>query len=817
MSTLLQDVRYGVRMLAKNPGFTAVAVLTLALGIGANTALFSVFNGVLLNPLPYSQPERLIALYSRTPDEPRWSISYPNFTDWVKDNHSFEALAAYREDGFSLTGLGRPERVSAEMISASFFPLLGVRTVIGRPFLPEEDQAGAAPVVLISEGFWKRKFGSAPDAVGKTLTLTGTPYTIVGVIPAGFHFDCNNFGVSNDVFVPIGQWNDLTFRDRRIGMGMDAVGRLKPGVTYEQAKADMDALAKHLAEEYPDADKGMGITLVPLKQNMVGHIKPFLVVLLASVGFVLLIACTNVANLMLARASGRAHEFAIRTTLGANRWRVVRQLLTESILLGSAGGGLGLLLASWGMQGILRVLPEELPRVEEIRLDGRVLLFTLASSVLASILFGLAPALSASRGDLHGTLREAGRGLSGVRHRAQGVLVAVEVALALVLLIGAGLTMRSLARLWNVDVGFNPRNVLSFSASLPLEATSKPDVARSTWRLIRDRLAAVPGIRSASISVGAMPMAGDSELAFWREGQPRPTSQADMKQAILYIVQPDYLKVMEIPLHRGRFLSSLDNEHSRLVAVIDEQFARLYFAGEDPVGKQIHLDLLKTPAEIVGVVGHVKQWGLGTDLTSSLQAQCYMEITQLPDQVVPMLAGYTILVVRTEGSPLAQMGSIRRTFEQFDSQQVVYNVRTMDGMISNSLADRRFSLVLLSTFAALALLMSSVGIFGVVSYLAGQRTREIGIRLALGAERGQVLRMVLRDGATMAALGVGIGIVAALGLTRFMASLPFGVSAHDPATYAAVAAFLLLVALGACYVPARKATRVEPLVALRYE
>jgi len=416
MTTLLQDLKYGLRMLAKYPGFTAVAVLTLALGIGANTAIFSVVNGVLLNPLRYTEPDRLVALYSHQATFTRASIPYPNFLDWVRDNHSFSALAAYRGDNFNLIGMGEPERVPAEMISASFFPVLGVKPVIGRAFLPEEDQVGAAPVVLISSGFWNRKFASSPEVLGKSLTLNGKAYTVVGVIPADFHYTGDNFHRS-DVYVPIGQWNDPTFRDRRTGMGMDAVGRLKPGVTFEQANADMEALGRHLAEEYPQADKGTGITLIPLKQNVVGSIRPFLLMLLAAVGFVLLIACVNVANLLLARSTARTQELAIRSALGASQGRIVRQLLTESLLLALAGGGLGLLLAAWGLQGALKVLPDALPRAEEVHLDGRVLLFMLAVSALAGILFGLAPALKNSQSDLHETLKEGGRGASGIARK----------------------------------------------------------------------------------------------------------------------------------------------------------------------------------------------------------------------------------------------------------------------------------------------------------------------------------------------------------------------------------------------------------------
>jgi len=810
-----KDVRYALRTLARSPGFTAVAVLTLALGIGANTGLFSIVNGVLLNPLRYSEPDRLLALYSRTPTYDQSSVSYPNYQDWVRENRSFSALAAYRPDDFNLTGMGEPERVPAEMVSASFFPLLRVQPVLGRTLLPDEDQIGARPVVMISEGLWRRKFGSSKDALGQSLTLNDVAYMIVGVIPADFHYTGINFQQS-DVYTPIGQWNDPTFRDRRAGMGTFAVGRLKPGVAFEQAKADMDTLGRHLAGQYPEADKDMGIALVPLKQAVVGDIRPSLLVLMAAVGFVLLIACVNVANLSLARSTRRTHEFAIRAALGANRGRVVRQLLTESLLLALAGAGLGLLVASWGMRAALNVLPKALPRAEEVQLDGRVLWFTLAAAVLVGILFGLAPALKASRSDLHETLKEGGRGLSGARHRAQSAFVVVEIALALVLLAGAGLMVRSLAKLWRIDPGFDPHHVLTFYMSFPSTIDS-PQVVRATWRQLHDRLNAVPGVQVASLAAGAMPMADESDLPFWIEGQPRPSTQAGMKLTLFYLVQPEYLNVMRIPLERGRFISPHDDEHSPRAVVIDERFARDYFGGQDPIGKHVNFGILNVTAEIVGVVGHTKQWGLDEGPAPGLEAQCYLPIEQLPDRFIPLAARRVGVVARTAGSPLAQPGSIRRALGQVNTRLVMYETKTMDGIVADSLGARRFSMVLLGTFAVLALVMSCVGIYGVIACLAGQRTHEIGIRLALGAERWKVLRMVLGEGAKLALVGVAIGVVVAFGLTRLMAKMLFGVSAHDPLSFAGVAGLLVLVALAACYIPARRAAKVNPVVALRNE
>jgi len=813
VSEVAQDLRYALRQLRRNPGFTIVAILTLALGIGANTAIFSVVNGVLLNPLPYPQPNRLVALYSRTAQFSNASISYPNFLDWVRDNRSFSAMAAYRPDNFSLTGMGEPERVPIDMISAPFFSILGVKPVLGRSFTPEEDQAGAAPVVLISGGLWKRKFGSSPDVLGKVLTLNSRAYTIVGVIPPSFYYIGNNFQRC-DAYVPIGQMNNPTFHDRRASMGMDAVGRLKPGVTFEQAKSDMDALAQHLAETYPEADKDTGITLIPLKQNVVGEIQPYLLVLLAAVALVLLIACVNVANLMLARSTGRLREFAIRIALGAGRGRVIRQLLTESVLLALAGGGLGLLVATWGLQAALKVLPEALPRVQEVHLDARVLLFTLAVSLLTGILFGLAPALKTSAANLQQTLKEGGRGSSGARHRTQSAFIVVEVALAVVLLAAAGLMIRSLAGLWSVDPGFDPHRVLAFRSSWP--PLPSADATRQSWREIQDRLNGIPGVQASSLTLGSVPTVGDSSMPFWLAGQPKPASNSQMKMSLFYLVQPDYLKVMRIPLLRGRFLNAGDNEHAPFVIVIDERFAQLYFPGRDPVGQRVNFDILNTTAEIVGVVGHIKQWGLSESASSPILAQCYFSVYQLPDPFVPLVATLGI-VVRTQASPLAQAGVVRRTLNQINSRSVMFGTTTLDRILSDSLASQRFSMILMGVFAALALLMASIGIYGVISYFTSQRTHEIGIRMALGAERKDVLKMVVGQGLKLALIGVAIGIAGALALTRFLASLLYGVKPTDPLTFAAVSLILATVALSACYIPARRAASVDALVALRYE
>src|SRR5580658_4020582 len=819
VETCWQDVRVAVRMLRKSPGFAAVAILTLALGIGANTSLFSVVNGVLLNPLPYVHADQVVTMVGWFPGYGESSTSYPDFLDWVRLNHAFSSLAAYRRDSFNLTGQGDAEQVTAMDVSASFFPLLSVNPVLGRDFSSGEDQLGGPPAVILSGGFWKTKFGASPDILGKALNLDGTDYTVVGVIPENFYFCCSSTGFRlSDVYVTIGASKDPPVRDRRM-ISTWGVGRMKQGVTLAQARGDMDGVARSLGAAYPDTDKDTGIVVTPLKQVMERDIRPFLLVLLAAVGFVLLIACVNVANLLLARSTGRNREFAIRAALGASQGRVMRQLLTESVLLAIAGGALGLLLASWGTRAALAALPSALPRANDVRLDPRVLLFTLVISLAAGLLFGLAPALKTSRPDLHETLKEGGRGASGARYRTQNIFVVLEMALAVVLLIGAGLTIRTLVGLWSVSPGFDPHNVLSFRVGFP-PSISNADAStiRASLRQFAEKIASVPGVNAVSMTTGAKPLDHESGLIFWREGQPKPPNEVSMPYALWYRVGPDYLNVMKIPLLRGRFLTAQDDANSPGVCVIDEDFAQNFFGNEDPIGKRLNFSLVYTqPLQIVGVVGHVKQYGLDETANSPIQAQFYMSPLQLPDdQLKSWAVSATGYVIRTQGSPSAFAGAVRDALREFNSKAVLYQPETMDSIIARSLAARRFAMILLAVFAALALVLASIGIYGVISYIAGQRTHEIGIRIALGAQRTDVLKMVLGQGARLAIIGVVMGLVAAAGLTRLMSTILYGVSPTDPLTFSDVAIVLTLVALVACYIPARRAMRVDPVVALRY-
>jgi predicted permease len=815
-----QDFRFAARTLRKNPGFAEVAVLTLALGIGASTALFSVVNGVLLNPLPYPHPEQLVEVAAKAPPFSESSFSYPNFLDWVKENHTFDALAGYRANNLNLTGSGEAQHLLGMQVSASFFSLLGVQPFLGQDFRPEDDQRGAAPVAMLSYGLWKSKFASSRDILGKTLILNGKVHTVVGVLPANFYFCCEAFNFHlGDVYLPIGVWDNPAMLERSDHMGIYAVGRMKPGVTVEQARADMDRVAEGLAAEYPNIDKNEGVWIMPLKQRMVQDVKLMLFVLLAAVGFVLLIACANVANLLLARSTKRAKELAIRLAMGATRGRIVRQLLTESLLLSIAGGGLGLLFAWCGTRAGLKVLPEALPRANDVHIDPRVLLFTLVVSIFAGVLFGLAPALKTSRLDLQKPLKEAGRGASVARHRTQTAFVVFELALAAVLLIGAGLTVRTLAALWSVNPGFNPRNVLTFTVSVPASKEKEtPEEIRANLRRLTATLAAVPGVQAASTSDGAQPMGGDEEWPLWIEGRPKPQSRDEMVSALSYIVDPGYWEVMEIPLVRGRLLNEQDDARSRPVCVIDEHFAAEYFPKENPIGQRLNIEGADQQYEIVGVVGHVNQWGLDSDLNGPVKAQFYSLVQQFPDKWMssPSFSNHAF-VVRSSGADYPGANAIHKALQDMNSAQVAFDFGSMEEIVSDSLAARRFTMILLAVFAGMAVLLASIGIYGVVSYVVGQRTHEIGIRMALGAKRSNVLLMVIGQAGTMVALGVVVGLIASLGLTRLLAGMLVGVNVYDLPTFLGVAIVLPLVALLACYVPARRASRVDPMVALRYE
>ena len=833
MSGLVQDLRYALRQMRKNRGFTIIAVLTLALGIGANSAIFSVVNGVLLNPLPFPNSRRIVSMFQDKPNFAKGSISYPNFLDWQRENRTFQVIAAYRWGNGAITGVGQPEDVHSQRVSATFFPILGVNPILGRNFTPEEDRQGADPVVMISEGLWKRKFGSDPNIIGKRLIVGGHGCTIVGVIPASFRLQIQNFQTA-DLYAPIGNDFDPEFYKRDSFWGTDALGLLKPGITLQQAQEDMKSVNASLASAYPDINAHIKATIITLKDEIVGDVRPMLLVLLGAVGFVLLIACVNVANLLLARSTARRREFSVRVALGAGQTRLARQLITEAVLLALLGGGLGLVLAKWGTPLALAAVPADrfagptIPRVDEIGLDLRVVLFTLAVSVLTGIAFGLVPGWQAFRANVNETLKDVGRTTSGHRSRMQASLVIGEMAMALVLLVGAGLMVRTLMDLWKADPGFDPHQVLNFTLMPPASlAAQSPDAIRATFRQMDSTIREVPGVESVSLQTGAVLMEGDNEKYFITEGQQPTSRQADLPMALDYVVEPDYLKTMRIPLLRGRFLTEDDNEHSARVAVIDESFAQKYFSGQDPIGRHISiLDFDRNPNErtwvpltVVGVVAHASQFGLARDAIEALHAQLYRPMMQSTDPNLKDEATGVNVFVRF-GSNLsyeAVFQAIRKQIISMNSDVIVAGDDSEEQVVAQNISSQRFSLILFGTFAGVALLLASIGIYGVLSYLVGQRTREIGVRMALGAQRADVLRMVVRDGVRMTLIGAAIGLAAALGLTQLMSTMLFGVAPRDPLTFISVGALLCGIAIIASYLPARRAAKVDPMVALRYE
>jgi len=788
-------------MLLKNRGFAAVAVIALALGIGANTAIFSVVNTVLLRSLPYDDPDRLMVVKeNKLPQFPEFSVSPGNFLDWQKQNASFEKLAAVQGSSYNLvTGDAEPERLDGARVSAGLFEMLGVKPVQGRTFLEEEDQPGHQNVVVLSSNLWKRRFGSDPNIIGQSITMSAASYSIIGIMPPSFQFPDRNSEL----------WTPIAFTAAQAQQHgshyVSVFGRLKPGVTTEQARTEMSAIAARLAEQYPSSNAGWSTIVVPMQEFEVRDIKPALLVLLGAVAVVLLIACANVANLLLARSTARQREIALRTALGASRRRVVRQLLTESVLLAVVGGGAGLLLAAWGTQSLLALAPEDLPRVKDVALDGRVLGFTLLVTLITGIVFGLVPALQASRPNLNETLKEGGRGTTGGRHRIRSSLVITEVALALVLLVGAGLLIRSFIRLQQVNPGFNTKNAMSANVALPGRKYPNSDQHLTFFTQLIEKIAALPGV----VAVGAsqsLPIQGDYLVGFTIQGRP-PNPPGEDKSTNYYAVTPDYFRAMGIPLLRGRLFTKQDSKNAPRVAVINETMARTYFPDEDPIGKGISLSQgTEAFREIVGIVGDVKQYGLAQPTT----LQTYEPYLQMPFSSVT-------LVVRTEGNPAALSGPIRSEVLALDKEQPVSRIRTLDQIISGSVQQQRFTMLLLGVFAAVALILAAVGLYGVMSYAVTQRTHEIGIRMALGANTGNVLRLVVGHGMLLALIGVFIGLAGAFAFTRLISKLLFAVSTTDPVTFAGISVLLTGVALVACLVPARRATKVDPMVALRHE
>lgn len=819
VESLWQDVRFGLRMLRKNPGFTAVAVLTLALGIGANTAIFSVVNGVVLSPLPYPDASRLVSVDESKPNFSNGAIPYPNFLDWHRLNQSFSLFAVSRPTGYLLTGAGSPAELNGVLITSDFFPLLGIKPVLGRNFTSEEDQIGVGHVVAISTDLWQQKFGRSPTVIGREISLDGKGYTIVGVFPGHLDLPMGYFN-SVDVYSPLGEFPNPLLSNRLAALFIHGIARLKPGVTLEQARADMGRVTSELAKTYPEADEGMGAALTPMKEQMVGGVRGFLFLLLGAVGFVLLIACVNVANLLLARGNARGREIAMRSALGAGTSRLVRQMLTESVLLALMGGALGVAIAAAGTRVAVSSLPATLPRAGDVGIDARVLIFSAVVSALAGILFGLLPALSVARRGSYEALKEGIRG--GKRQHAQSTLVTVQMALALVLLTGAGLLIRSIAQLWNVNPGFDPNNVVTFNLALaPQMMHASPTAIRQSFRNFDATMAAVPGVEAESLSWGAFPMYSQDDANFWICGQPRPATESQMYDMLNYIVGPDYFKAMRIPLRSGRFFTADDNEHSRPVVMVDESLARKYFAGGNPVGQSIcQGDATHTFSfEIVGVVGHVSQWGLDTDAQNSLRSEAYFPFMQMPDSVMSRASNSSV-VMRSRGDVVGMLESIRSASDRLDSNEVLTGFITMHGIIQASFAPRRFAMMLLGAFAMMALVLAGIGLYGVISYGVGQRTHEIGVRVALGAHPRDVFRLVVGQGLRLALVGVGIGVIAAFVLIKLLASfsqLLYGVGASDPLTLIAVALMLVGSALLACYLPARRAMRTDPMVALRHE
>ena len=808
METIRKDITYGARMLIKSPGFTVVAVLALTLGIGANTAIFSVVNSVLLRPLPFNDPSRLMQLWEAKASKGRNEIpaSYPNFADWRDQNHVFEHLVAYADWSFNLTGTGEPERIRSAIVSPTFFSALGINPIRGRVFLPGEDASGKDLIAVISESLWQRRFGSDPNIIGRSVNLDDKSFTVVGVIARGVQAPLLSDEI--ELWAPVTHGFGFT---NRYGHYLNVLGRLKPDVTPQQAQSEMNTIASRLEQQYPESNKGLGVRVVSLDDQIVGNLRTSLLVMLGAVVFVLLIGAANVANMSLARAATRQKEMAIRTALGAGRWRIVRQLLTESMLLSLISGVLGLLVAIWGIDLLVALSPADLPRVKEVTIDLRVLGFTLTVSFLTGILFGLLPALQASQFNLNERLKAGGRrATSGInRQRLRGSLVIAEIALSLVLLVGAGLLIRSFIRLQSVDPGFKSSNVLTMQLDLngPKYKTGAQVIAFHNQLL--ERLKQLPDVQYASTR-SFVPIASDASFAYLHftvEGS--RGDESDGPVAFYNGVSPDYFQTMMIPLLKGRGFSDKDVRGSQNVAIVNRTLAQRYFAAGDLIGKRISLE--DNPKEedwvtIVGVVGDTKP----RELRSEPVAELYMPYNQQPERGMSLMIRY-----RDSGSGVA--AAVRNEVLALDKDQPVYSIRTLNSVLYESVAAPRFRTVLLGGFAGLALILAGVGIYGVISYAVSQRTQEIGIRMALGARATDVLKLILKGGMMLVLVGVAMGLAGAFALTRVLTTLLFEVTPTDATTFATVSVGVTVIALLACYIPARRAMKVDPLVALRYE
>jgi predicted permease len=805
------DVRFGVRTLRKNPGFAIVAVLTLALGIGANTAIFSVVESAVLAPLPYPQPDRLVRVSESRPNLKQMDISHPDFQDWQRNARSFEQMAALTWREYDLTSPGVAEHLDGMEVSSAFFATLGVKPVLGRDFSPAEDQPHGAPAAIISDRLWHDRFASSPQVLGKSVILDGVDFTIIGVLQPGFHF-----WTDADVYTPLGQGEPLSYSDRTIH-GIASIARLKPGISIRQAEGEMSAVQENLDRLYPAADRNLGVDILPLKQSIVGNAGGTLLFLLGAVGIVLLIACTNVANLLLARSTARTREFAMRAALGASRARIVRQLLTESVLLALAGGVLGLGIAKLGVSFMLATVPANLPRTDSIGLNLPVLFFTFSISLAVGILFGLVPAFKSSSVDVQGALKAGERGSTRSHSRGQSALVIVQMALTLVLLVGAGLLLRTVRDLWKVDPGFDSLHVITFKVGLSPSLTRTASSTRIAYQQLVDRIRQIPGIQAADFT-NVVPLSEeDNSGPFW-VGANEATSMQDAPHALYFETGPDYLQTMKIPLLRGRFFTRADTTESEKVVVVDSVLARNYFADQDPVGQTITIAHWGT-ARVIGVAGHVRHWGLDDPGTYN-PSQIYISFYQLSDQWVPSFARYLSIAVRTPLDAEAIMPAIRNVIYGSGKDQPVYDVQTMQRIASDSMASQRLPMMLLGGFAILALLLATVGIYGVISYSVTLRVQEIGIRMALGAQRRDVFRMIIGQGLRLALAGLLMGTAGALLLARLLASfsrLLYGVRTSDPLTFLAVSLVLVGVSVLACYLPARRASRFDPMVAFRCE